>query len=611
MDDMTTGWMGQHKLVNLEAASLNEAAILPAPSGVHLECGIGQITIHWDEVDNAFGYTVFRSETADGPFAWVDHHGGDTLTVVPGPLYVDTTLLPAKPYWYAVASVAAPGHPPGPMSEPTMGQALSAGVGHLAVTVNADRESPSLHPIWGMLGSEHLSFLLEEATLGGVAIGEDLHEALTMAATELGTVYIRAHGIFLDDLDIISNDEVRPFTFDTIDAIYDRLLALGLKPVVELSFMPKSLCENPEITVFTYRGHISKPVQWPQWGRLVSAFCQHLVDRYGLEMVREWGFEVWNEPNLEAFWHHSFEDYMTLYQVSVEAIKGVDRSLRVGGPATAASAWIAEFLDAAQKRHLPLDFLTTHLYGSLPPDLGPLLAHYGYPQTPIWWTEWGVTPTHFSSINDSVFAAPFVLHGMKHTQGRAEYLAYWVVSDQFEELGRPDRLFHGGFGLLTVGHLRKPRFWAIKLLNDLGPTMVHLEMVGDGALGLVDAVSSKRTDGVVDVLLWNGTMNQAQQHGAGLLDRVIDLTVRGLDASTYRAVLARVDEQHSNIRAAADPAMIWPNTEQWDHLRALNTLDEAVVAETSDTPNGVFILRLTLPMPGVARLRLEPTDAQT
>ncbi|MCL4520471.1 MAG: hypothetical protein M1415_02600 [Firmicutes bacterium] len=149
MHDMTTGWMRQHKLGNLEAASLNEAAILSAPSGVHLECGIGQIAIHWNEVDNAFGHTVFRSETADGPFAWVDHHGGDTLTVVPGPLYVDTTLLPAKPYWYAVASVVAPGHPPGSMSEPTMGQALNAGVDHLAVTGQCRSRIPITSPYLG------------------------------------------------------------------------------------------------------------------------------------------------------------------------------------------------------------------------------------------------------------------------------------------------------------------------------------------------------------------------------------------------------------------------------------------------------------------------------
>ena len=96
------------------------------------------------------------------------------------------------------------------------------------------------------------------------------------------------------------------------------------------------------------------------------------------------------------------------------------------------------------------------------------MRRHGFDDAKVWWTEWGVGHTHFHPVHDTAFAAPFVLHGFKSAQGRVDALAYWVVSDHFEELGRPPRLLHGGFGLLTVGNLRKPRWWAVSLAAEQG-----------------------------------------------------------------------------------------------------------------------------------------------
>ena len=112
--------------------------------------------------------------------------------------------------------------------------------------------------------------------------------------------------------------------------------------------------------------------------------------------------------------------------------------------------------------------MTTHTYGAPPLDLRPILERYGRADIPIWWTEWGVSPTHGGPVNDSVWGAPLVARGMRSAAGRLDALAYWVASDQFVELGVPEQLFHGGFGLLTIGGLRKPRFWAIAVLERLG-----------------------------------------------------------------------------------------------------------------------------------------------
>ena len=144
------------------------------------------------------------------------------------------------------------------------------------------------------------------------------------------------------------------------------------------------------------------------------------------------------------------------------------------------------------------------------------------------WTEWGISPTHGSPINDSVWGAPIVCDGMRSAAGRLDALAYWVASDHFVELGEPERLFHGGFGLLTVGNLRKPRFWALRVLELLGDTEVAVRLDGDGGGGLVDAWATRDADGRVAIAAWNGTIDQSKAGGDPLLDREVRLTIDGL-----------------------------------------------------------------------------------
>ena len=171
------------------------------------------------------------------------------------------------------------------------------------------------------------------------------------------------------------------------------------------------------------------------------------------------------------FWSGTPQEYWRLYEVSARAVKDVDPRIRVGGPASAAVGWI----DTQLASTAPVDFLSTHIYGSPPLDLRPLTAASGQPDLPLLWTEWGVTASHGNEINDTVFAAAFLLRGMRSVAGRVEALAPWVASDHFEELGRPPRLLHGGFGLLTVGNLAKPKYWALTLAQRLGDTQIPVD----------------------------------------------------------------------------------------------------------------------------------------
>ena len=128
----------------------------------------------------------------------------------------------------------------------------------------------------------------------------------------------------------------------------DFLVSIGMRPFVELSFMPEALASG-STKVFRYQANVTPPKNYRQWAALIHKLVAHWVDRFGIDEVRKWFFEVWNEPNLKAFWTGTQQEYFKLYQVTAEAIKGIDALLQVGGPATANNAWIPELLDFCQQ----------------------------------------------------------------------------------------------------------------------------------------------------------------------------------------------------------------------------------------------------------------------
>jgi xylan 1,4-beta-xylosidase len=485
------------------------------------------------------------------------------------------------------------------------------------VRVDAGRPTGPLPRPWRpMIGSEHLSHLLSLERTGGQVIGEELTEALRVVHDELGVAAVRAHGILGDDLGAYRELDGRPVhDFAGIDRVYDLLLGLGLRPVVELAYMPRDLARDPDHTAFFYKGVSSPPKDWDRWADLVRALVQHLVDRYGLQEVRDhWAFEVWNEPNLEYFWSGDAQDYLRLYDTAARAVRSVDARLRVGGPATAAVGWVEDLLAHAAKNGVPLDFVSTHLYGSPPLDLRPALARHGRADAAVWWTEWGVHPQLSNRVAESVFAAAFLARGMRSAAGRVDALSYWVASDHFEELGRPTSLLHGGFGLLTVGNLRKPRFWALKLLERLGTEEVGVELDGDGAGGLVEAWGSRDPgDGRVAVALWNVTLDQTKSAGEPQLDRRVTLRVEGLAGRAFQLRHLRVDLERSNIAAVWEGmagGADWPDDHQWAALREANRLEELEPARRVEAEAGAVELAFDLPMPSLSLVELVPAGRE-
>ncbi|WP_416903401.1 GH39 family glycosyl hydrolase [Micromonospora echinospora] len=583
---------------------------LPPPTGLRAVGGRGQVTLDWEPVAGAVGYLVHRADRPDGPYLPLDHQGGDVLAV-PHPPYADTTGEPGRTYHYAVATLADVDV----CGQPGAGVAVAStpdGPAAVRVTVDAAGTDGPVHRPWRrMIGAERLSHLLCADTTGGRPIGAEFTEALSIMHRDLGVETVRAHAILHDDVGVYREVDGRPvYDFSRVDEIYDTLLGLGLRPVVELSFMPADLAREPDRTVFAFDAIISPPRDWDRWADLVRALVTHLVDRYGLAEVRRWEFEVWNEANLEVFWTGTREEYLRLYEVSARAVRDVDAALRVGGPGSAAAAWNGALLDHVVRTGAPIDFLSTHTYGSPPLDLRPLCEAAGRPDLELLWTEWGITPTHFNPVTDGVFAAAFLLRGMRSAAGRIEALAYWVASDHFEELGRPPRLFHGGFGLLTVGNLRKPRYWALAALARLGDDQLPVTVDGDGAGSLVEMWAARHADGRVHVLVWNGTLDQSKAGGAPALERDVRVDVAGLADRPYRLTHWRVDATHSNIEEvwARHGGGDWPDDAQWSQLRAADTLDRYEPDTEAHPADGVLGWAFPLPMPGFSLLELVPLD---
>lgn len=391
-----------------------------------------------------------------------------------------------------------------------------------------------------------------------LALRADWQAQLKRCHDELGFRYVRFHGLLCDD----AGTAVRPqdrliYSFFNADRIVDFLLSIDMRPFVELSFMPTALASG-STTVFHYRGNVTPPRDYGQWAALVGKLIAHWVDRYGVREVRRWFFEVWNEPNLRAFWTGTREEYFRLYRYTVRAIKDVDADLKVGGPATAQDEWIEEFVQFCERHHLPADFISTHHYPTdalLTPgaDTELQLAHSRrsimrqWAQDsrrraggrPLYYTEWNTSSSSRDPRHDQPFAAAFAAKTALEASGLADGYSFWTFSDIFEESYFPSIPFHGGFGLLTVHGFAKPVYRAFQLLRELGDE----RLIVDGLHHTVDAWIVRGGNGVTILLT-----NHALPRRAIGRERV-RVTLRN-SARPRAASIRRIDERHANPRRA-------------------------------------------------------------
>jgi xylan 1,4-beta-xylosidase len=389
--------------------------------------------------------------------------------------------------------------------------------------------------------------------------------------------YVRFHAILHDEVGVYNEDEHgNPvYNFSYVDQIYDGLLKNGVRPFVEISFMPKKLAFNPDaLHPFWYKQNVSPPKSMELWDGLMTRFAQHLVERYGIDEVSQWYFEVWNEPNID-FWNGipRQKSYFDLYAHTARDLKSVSPRLRVGGPATAAAAWVADFLKFTAENHVPVDFVSTHgyaddtvedLFGTkedIPMDDRVCLAiakvrgeiqASPLPALPLFWTEWNVQGMNES--RDTIFVGPGLANTIRACDGRVEMLSFWTFSDVFEEGGPIAEPFEGQFGLRAKGGINKPSYYAYGLLHQLGDQ----RFANDSK----NVIATKTADGGLAVAVWN--LVDPGQQGA---TRQVELSFAGV-APAARITLQRVDADHGNVlpRYAAMGKPLDPTPEQVEQL---------------------------------------------
>jgi xylan 1,4-beta-xylosidase len=351
----------------------------------------------------------------------------------------------------------------------------------------------------------------------------DWQQQLAYVRKECGFKYIRMHGLLTDDMAVYKEDKNGnpEYNFMYIDALFDFLQSIGMKPFVELGFMPGALASGNQ-TIFWWRGNVTPPKDYDKWAALIRALTNHFTERYGANEVKTWYFEVWNEPNLSpGFWSGTQQDYFKLYRYTAEAIKSVNREYRVGGPGTAGAAWEPEMIEFCHKNNVPIDFISTHAYGvkqgfldefgqgGTVLDKNPMsvsgdvlqsrkeIAASPMPNLELHYTEWSASYTPADPIHDSYHEAAYVLQKLKQVGNAANSMSYWVFTDIFEEPGPRYEPFHGGFGMLTIQGINKPVFYSYQFLNRLG----NIELANKDSASWV----CKDSTGNIQALVWDFT----------------------------------------------------------------------------------------------------------
>lgn len=379
------------------------------------------------------------------------------------------------------------------------GVALGQAIETVPVRIDVGNSTGRLNHVWEeCAGSDRAAITLRERW----------RQDLDRWVKEVGLKRVRFHGIFADELgvyapSIMNMGKVTP-NFQNVFEVYDGLVERGVSPCVELSFMPKALASGSSTFGF-YNANITPPKSLTDWSAFITTFIRSLADRYGIEAIRKWPFEVWNEPNLRFFWSGNQQQYFDLYKATATAIKGVDEKIQVGGPATSAVQWIGDFASYCAQNNAPVDFFATHIYAGdkqdkifgandkytqndvIPAAIDQVrrtIEASSFAGRPLWLTEW-------SSDSPAMIA-----HVVANCLPNLQVMSHWVLSGTYEELGVADYLLKegdNGWSTLFRG-IARPNFNTYKLLHNLG----NQRLAAEGP-----ALASRGEDGRIASMVWN------------------------------------------------------------------------------------------------------------
>ena len=531
----------------------------------------------------------------------------------------------------------------------------------VAIHVHADQSDGPIHPIWNYFGYDEPNYTY--APNGKKLLGE-------LAALSPVPVYVRVHNLLTTgdgsaslkwgSTNVYTEDAAgNPvYSWTILDRIFDTFHAAGLKPLVEVGFMPQALSTHPEPYRHSfpkgsiYTGWAYPPKDYRKWSELVFQFVRHLRERYGDAEVKTWMWEVWNEPDID-YWKGTPEEYFKLYDFTIDAVLRAFPEARVGGPDSTgpgspkSAEFLRLFLDhcAHQPNYVSgkvgsrLDFVSFHPKGSpkwqgdhVQMGLSRQLAaiDQGF-KIVASFPEWAHTPIVLGESDPEGCAACSAQenpqngyrNGPLYASYTAETLSNIYVLANRERvnfLGEvnwsfefEDQPYFAGFREMASNGLDKPVLNTFRMLGMLGSERIRVtssgtlptdEVLETGVRGKPDINAiAARKDNEIEILVWNYHDDDLPAPAAP-----IDLLVEGLPAKANIALCEhfRVDSNHSNAFAAwqemGSPQN--PSPDQYQRLQDAGQLQLLTSPSWIPVERGTLRLQFALPRQGLSLLRI-------
>jgi xylan 1,4-beta-xylosidase len=529
------------------------------------------------------------------------------------------------------------------------------------IEVHADHTLGTWQNIWNFWGYDEPNYTY-------AASGKKLLREFAQLSPE--PVYVRVHNLFTTgdgtaslkwgSTNVYTEDAAGKPVYDwtIVDRIFDTFREAGVKPLVQLGFMPEALSTHPQPYRHTFpKGNIFTgwtypPKDYPKWSELVFRFARHLRERYGDDEVKSWLWEVWNEPDID-YWHGTPEEYFKLYDFSVDAVLRAVPQARIGGPdstgpgSAKAIAFLHDFLEhcahgknlANGKRGTRLDFVSFHPKGS-PKWLGDHVqmgisnqlaaVDQGFSIVASF-PEWKSTPIILGESDPEGCAAcsaqqnpqngyrngPLYASYTAEVLSRIQALAVQrgvqiraAVNWSFEFEDQPP---FAGFREMATNGIDKPVLNVFRMMGILGEERLDAQssealstedILKSGVRGQADvsAVATRKSN-EIDVLAWNYHDDDVAEPAA-----LVELKIDGLPAAAKRMLVEhfRIDAFHSNAfevwKAMGSP--LQPSEEQFRKLEAAGQLQLLSSPEWITSANGVLTLKFDLPRQAVSLLRV-------
>jgi xylan 1,4-beta-xylosidase len=294
--------------------------------------------------------------------------------------------------------------------------------------------------------------------------------------------------------------------------------------------------------------------------------------------------------------------------------------LIVGGPSTAQAAWVAPFLAHTKANSVPVDFVSTHVYGNdraedvlgtheqIPRDkmvwravqkVHNEIAHSPYPNMPLLFSEYNASYANEPNITDSTYMGPWLANNIRLCDGLTQSMSYWAFSDVFEEQGVIRSPFYGGFGVMAIDGIPKPAFNAFSILHKLGDRRIPITS---------DSVLATATGNNISLALWNYApptgegASYIKPSGPAGPGKTFNVELKNVPANATVTVW-RVDDDHSNVLKAFDAMGRPPADLTQDQIAKLRTAGALSPPEHLRLTHGK--LKLSVPAHGLAVVTLE------